>query len=160
MTIRPVPLFLAADHGGFRLKALFLAWLSEKGGDVRDLGTFSDERCDSLDYAIKMAEAIAANPSALGVVICKSGNGITMAANRYQAVRAALCLNSTMARMARAHNDANVLGLGAEMTGELVALDCLEAFLTTPFLEGRYAERRDRLTALGGLKPPPSSPLD
>lgn len=142
---------IASDHRGFALKAVFIEWLKKQGHTPVDLGTHSEDRCDTIDFAMKMAAHMKANPGQLGVLICGTGNGIAMVANRYKAVRAALCFNSTMARLAREHNDANVLAIGASVTGEAVALDCLETFLKTPFLGGRYAERRDRLTALGGL---------
>jgi ribose 5-phosphate isomerase B len=142
---------IAADHRGFALKAALVEWLTANGHTPKDLGTHSTDRCDSMDFATAMAAEMAANPGQLGVLICGSGNGITIAANRYRNLRAALCFNATMARLAREHGDSNVLSLGADIIGTEVARDCLEAFLKTPFLGGRYAERRDRLTALGGL---------
>jgi len=142
---------IASDHRGFALKAVFVEWLKKNGHTPKDLGTHSEERCDTIDYAMKMAGEFKVNPTQLGVLICGTGNGIAMVANRYHTLRAALCFNSTMARLAREHNDANVLAIGAGVIGELVALDCLDVFLKTPFLGGRYAERRDRLTSLGGL---------
>ncbi len=142
---------IASDHRGFALKSVFIDWLKKNGHTPKDLGTHSEERCDTIDFAMKMAEEFKANPNQLGVLICGTGNGIAMVANRYKNIRAALCFNSTMARMAREHNDANVLAIGASVTGDMVAIDCLEIFLKTQFLGGRYAERRDRLTALGGL---------
>jgi ribose 5-phosphate isomerase B len=143
--------FIAADHRGFPLKAKLVAWLTEHKFEVRDLGTHSEERCDALDFAARMAAEIAGNGGAFGVLICGTGQAMAMTANRYKNIRAALCANATVARLTRQHNDANVLVLGADITGTAVALDCLEAFLGTEFLGGRYAERRDKLTALGGL---------
>ncbi len=145
------PIALAADHRGYPLKSLLIAWLEARGHAVADLGTNDEERCDSLDFARKMAEYMGAHPGHLGVLICGTGNGIAMAANRYKAVRAALCFNGTMARLARQHNDANVLALGAHIIGVEVAYDCMDAFLAAKFLGGRYAERCDRLNELGGL---------
>ncbi len=143
--------FLAADHRGFKLKGQLLDWLKSNGYAAKDLGTHSEERCDSIDYAIKMAEALKAQPDALGVILCGSGNGIAMAANRYKAIRAALCFTVEMAKLAREHNDANVLALGADVVSSDVAFACIDIFLKTKFLGGRYAERRDRITELGGL---------
>jgi ribose 5-phosphate isomerase B len=146
-----IPVFIASDHRGLDLKTAFLGWLKEKGFSVRDLGTNSADRCDVGDYAQKMAVEMAKNKEALGVLICGSGQASAMTANRYKHIRAALCTDVTMARLSREHNDANILVLGAHIVGLEVALDCLDVFLKTKFLGGRYAERRDKLTALGGL---------
>ena len=118
---------------------------------MRDLGTDSDARCDALDYASAMADQFKSNLIQSGVLICGSGQAMAMTANRYQALRAALCTDSTMVRLAREHNDANVLVLGADIIGEAVAMECLSVFLSTDFLGDRYTARRDRLTGLGGL---------
>lgn len=144
-------LFLASDHRGFALKAHLLDLLRGEGWSPEDLGTSGEARCDSLDFAVKLATALANAPQALGIAICGSGNGIAMALNRYRHIRAALCLNGTMARLARQHNDANVLALGAHVTGLEVAVDATRAFLDGSFLGGVYAARRDKLTDLGGL---------
>jgi ribose 5-phosphate isomerase B len=147
----PDIVLLAADHRGFSLKAQMIAWLDKYGFTPKDLGTHSEERCDSIDFATKMAAELTAYPDQRGVLVCGTGNGITMAANRYRSVRAALCFTADMARLAREHNDANVLSIGADIISEQMALDCLDIFLKTKFLGGRYAERRNKLTALGGL---------
>jgi ribose 5-phosphate isomerase B len=142
---------IASDHRGFELKSNLVAWLKEHGCTPKDLGTNSEERCDVGDYAVKMATEMASAKDALGVLICGSGQASAMTANRYRHLRAALCTDVTMARLSREHNDANVLVLGAHIIGLEVALDCLDVFLKTKFLGGRYAERRDKLTKLGGL---------
>lgn len=144
-------LFLAADHRGFSLKSKLISWLSENGYEIKDLGTDSEERCDAGDYANRLAADMGGKEGGLGVLICGTGQAMAMTANRYKNLRAALCSNTTVTRLSRQHNDANVLVLGADITGEAVALDCLEVFLKTEFLGGRYAARRDKLTALGGL---------
>lgn len=146
-----MPVLIAADHRGVQLKTQCVAWLREHGHAPKDLGTNSTERCDALDFAKKLAEGFKANPNQFGVLICGTGQAMAMTANRYRNIRAALCTNVEMARLAREHNDANVLALGADITDAATALKCLEVFLMTPFLGGRYAERRDRLTELGGL---------
>lgn len=143
--------FLAADHRGFALKSRLIAWLAEREYEVRDLGTNSEDRCDAMDFAKRMATDMGGKDGCLGVLVCGTGQAMAMTANRYRNLRAALCANATVARLAREHNDANILVLGADITGPAVAVDCLETFLKTAFLGGRYAERRDRLTALGGL---------
>ena len=145
------PFFIASDHRGYALKAQFCALLQDKGWLVHDLGPACADRCDAFDYAQRLAVEMKKNPAARGILICGSGQAMAMTANRYQHLRAALCTNTTMARLAREHNDANVLVLGADIVGSALAVDCLEVFLKTDFLGGRYAERRDQLTGLGGL---------
>ncbi|MDX2028131.1 MAG: RpiB/LacA/LacB family sugar-phosphate isomerase [Alphaproteobacteria bacterium] len=142
---------IAADHRGFALKAAFTEWLKKQGHSPKDLGTSSEERCDAFDFASKLAKDMASGGTPFGILICGSGHAMAMTANRYKHIRAAHCCDVTMARLSREHNDANVLVIGADIIGSGVALDCLDIFLKTPFLGGRYAERRDRLTALGGL---------
>ncbi len=143
---------IACDHRGFPLKTTIVAWLRGHGYEPLDLGTDSEVRCDALGYAQKVAEALQKDASLRGILICGTGQAMAMTANRFRHVRAALCTNATMARMARQHNDANVLAMGAHITGELVALDCVETFLTTDFLGGLYAGRCAALTALGGIE--------
>lgn len=134
---------IAADHGGFELKqtlknsALAVEWL--------DLGTHSAESVDYPDYGSKLAEAVASGEADLGIAICGSGIGISIACNRHPKIRAALCGNSTMARLARAHNDANVLCLGARLTGDVLAIDIVQAFLESEFEGGRHAGRVAKL---------------
>ncbi len=142
---------IASDHRGFALKARFIGWLEQNGYAPRDLGPHSAERCDALDYAKKLAREFNWPDVQMGVLICGSGQAMTMAANRHQQLRAGLCHSVEMARTTREHNDANVLALGADFTSPDEALKILETFLKTECLGGKYAERRDALTALGGL---------
>ena len=142
---------IASDHRGFGLKGRLESWLSEHGYGPRDLGAYGDERCDAGDFAQALAEGLKSGAAQFGVLICGTGQAMAMTANRYQHIRAALCSLPDMARLTREHNDANVLVLGADFVSEEAALQCLEVFLKTPFLGGRYAERRDKLTAIGGL---------
>ncbi len=144
-------ILIASDHRGVQLKAQIIAWLNEHKYNANDLGTNSTERCDAGDYARKLAEEFKFNSAQFGILICGTGQAMAMTANRYRNLRAALCTQATTARLTREHNDANVLVLGADIIGPATALDCVEAFLKTKFLGGRYAERRDKLTALGGL---------
>lgn len=141
---------IGADHRGFKLKTHLVAWLEANGYAVKDLGTHSDERCDAFDFANAMAAEFDAGAQA-GVLICGTGQAMAMTANRYKNIRAALCANAEIAGLTREHNDANVLVLGGDFIAPDEAIKCLEAFLSTPFLGGRYAERRDKLTAMGGL---------
>lgn len=144
-------IYIASDHRGFALKSKCVQWLSEHQWNVRDLGPENDQRCDAQDYAMKLAAEMKRDAGAFGVLICGTGQVMAMTANRYQHLRAALCTNTTMAHLAREHNDANVLAMGASIVGDDVALDCLNVFLNTAHLGGRYAERVQMLTALGGL---------
>ncbi len=144
-------LSIASDHRGFLLKSVLSARLRENGHIVQDFGAHDEARCDVGDYALRVVQDMRELPDHMGILICGSGQASAMTANRYQHIRAAMCLNSTMARLAREHNDANILVLGAHIIGQEVAIDCVDIFLNTKFLGGRYAERRDKLTALGGL---------
>jgi ribose 5-phosphate isomerase B len=137
---------LAADHGGVELKDILKKYLEEKGLDVLDLGTHGAESVDYPDFAAALATALADGRAGRGVVICGTGIGISIAANRHSHIRAALCHNGLTARLARAHNDANVLALGARVIGVEVARDCLDEFLKTPFEGGRHARRVAKLS--------------
>lgn len=142
---------LGADHRGYNLKAKLVQWLSGHGYAPKDLGTDSEERCDAFDFAEKMAAEFTKNPGLFGVLICGTGQAMAMTANRHKNIRAALCATPEVAKLAREHNDANVLVLGADVTDAATALKCLEVFLATQTLGGRYAERRKKLDKLGGL---------
>ncbi|MBS28391.1 MAG: ribose 5-phosphate isomerase B [Alphaproteobacteria bacterium] len=133
---------LAADHAGFALKEELKAQLDERGITVLDLGTDSDASVDYPDFGRAVGEAVAAGKAGRGIVVCGTGIGISIAANRVAGVRAALCLDATSARLAREHNDANVLALGARLLGPEVVRDCVSAFLDTPFPGGERHERR------------------
>ncbi|WP_022729491.1 ribose 5-phosphate isomerase B [Fodinicurvata sediminis] len=136
---------LASDHAGYGLKSLLAEEIVKLGHTVLDLGTDSEESVDYPDYGRAMAEAIAEGRVKRGVIVCGTGIGISMAANRNPAVRAALCSDETSARLARQHNDANVLALGARLVGEEVAKACLKVFLETEFEGGRHQRRVDKL---------------
>jgi len=149
--MKPTTIYIASDHRGFRLKEAFGQKLREMGLTLHDLGPEGEARCDASRFAVKLAEALQKDATARGILICGSGQAMAMTANRYKHLRAALCANATVTRLAREHNDANVLVLGADIIGVAVAQDCLDAFLATEFHGGRYAERRDYLTGLGGI---------
>ncbi len=134
-------LAIAADHAGYALKSKLLKELETRGYRVLDLGTHSSDSVDYPDFAQAMARAIESGEVRRGVLICGTGIGIAIAANRHRAVRAAVCHDVSSARLARRHNDANVLALGARLTGDEVAKDCLVAFLETEFEGGRHARR-------------------
>ena len=136
---------LAADHAGFPMKEMVKDYLVGKGYDILDLGTDSAASVDYPDYGHAMGEAMDTGRAERGIVICGSGIGVSMAANRHASVRAALCTNGLMARLARQHNDANVLALGARIVGEEVAKNCVDEFLSTEFEGGRHQRRLEKL---------------
>jgi ribose 5-phosphate isomerase B len=138
---------VASDHAGFPLKADLAEFLREKGFDVLDLGTDGTTSVDYPDFAFEMARALKDGRAGRGVLVCGTGLGISISANRFPWVRAALCHDVTTARLAREHNDANVIALGGRLIGVELARDCLEAFLTTEFGGDRHARRVGKMTA-------------
>lgn len=132
---------IASDHAGYDLKVQLKPELERLGFEVLDLGTDGPASVDYPDFALKMAEAIQAGTVARGVLVCGSGIGISMAANRHKHVRAALCHDHLTAKLSRQHNNANVLCLGGRTTGPDVAKDCLRVFLETEFEGGRHQNR-------------------
>lgn len=135
-----ITLGIASDHAGFDLKEALKAHFTDRVEWV-DLGTHSKDPVSYADFGRAMGQAIADGRVTRGITICGSGIGISIAANRNKGVRAALCTDATMARLSRLHNDANVLALGARITGVQVAIDCVEAFLGTAFEGGRHESR-------------------
>ena len=140
---------VGADHAGFELKQGLAQHLQEAGHEVVDLGTHSAERVDYPDFGAAVGRAVAGGEADLGVCVCGSGNGIAMAANKVAGVRAAVAYDATSARLARAHNDANVLCIGERLTGPEVALEALDAWLAASFEGGRHEGRVAKLDALG-----------
>lgn len=136
---------IASDHGGFDLKTQLKQELERLGFEPLDLGTDSTASVDYPDFAVKMAQTLKAGTVTRGVLICGSGIGISIAANRHAHVRAALCHDHLTARLARWHNNANVLCLGGRTTGVDVARDCLQVFLGTEFEGGRHQNRVAKL---------------
>ncbi len=136
---------IAADHAGFPLKEELVGELKRLGFDVLDLGTSTMESVDYPDFADKVARAIAEGRVKRGVAMCGTGIGISIALNRHRGVRAALCHDVSGARLAREHNDANVLALGGRITTPHIAKECLEVFLNTPFAGGRHERRVAKL---------------
>lgn len=138
---------VGADHAGFVLKAALAKQLTEMGYAVTDLGTNGPDSVDYPDFAKAVADAVAAGRARWGVLVCGSGVGMAIAANRNPAVRAVAAHSGLEARLSRQHNNANVLALGARLVGEEMARDCVTAFFSTPFEGGRH-ERR--VAKLGG----------
>lgn len=142
----PETIAIASDHAGVELKSILKEELAGLGFEVLDLGTQDAESVDYPDMADALAGAIEDHRAARGVAICGSGIGISMAANRHRHVRAALCHDTLSAKLAREHNDANVLALGARLIGTETARDCLRTFLDTPFEGGRHQRRVDKMS--------------
>ena len=131
-------IFIASDHAGFELKQ----YLIEKfQGKLQDLGTYSAESCDYPIYAHKLTEEVLHTPDSIGILICGSGVGMSIAANREKGIRAALCSNEEIAELSRKHNDANVLVLGARFISRQCAVNCVNKFLQTQFEGGRHLRR-------------------
>ena len=132
---------LGSDHGGYELKEAIRTHLEAKGLEVQDLGTHSTDSVDYPEYGFAVGNAIIKGEADLGIAICGTGQGISMAANKIRGIRAALCTETFSARMAREHNNANVLTLGGRVTGVGLALDIVDIFLKTEFAGGRHARR-------------------
>lgn len=132
---------LGTDHGGFTLKPTLIRSLRSAGHRVEDLGTFSPEPCDYPAIGSKVAEAVSKGRADRGVLLCKSGSGMAIVANKFPSVRAVVCSTVTLAKHARQHNDANILVLGAEHQGKKKTASILKAWLATSFSGGRHARR-------------------
>ncbi len=124
---------LGSDHGGFELKEIVKKHLEERGLEYKDFGTYNLDSCDYPEFGRAAAEAVASGECEKGIVICTTGIGISIVANKVKGVRCALCSETTSARLTREHNDANVLALGGGMTGPLLALEIVDTFLDTEF---------------------------
>ena len=132
---------VGCDHGGFELKEKVKAHLEGKGYEVLDLGCHSTESVNYPVYGKAVGKAVANKEADYGIVICGTGIGISIAANKVKGVRAALCMNTTMARLTREHNNANILAFGARMVGDVLALEMVDTFLNTAFEGGRHIAR-------------------
>ena len=132
---------LGSDHGGYELKEAIRKHLEAQGLEVQDLGTHSTDSVDYPKYGFSVGSAIIKEEADLGIAICGTGQGIAMAVNKISGIRAAVCSETFSARMAREHNNANVLSLGARVIGVGLALDIVDIFLKTEFLGGRHARR-------------------
>jgi len=137
--------YVATDHAGIDLKDYTVELLQAKGHEVVDLGPFSKERVDYPDYAHKVAKVVLAEPTAQGVLICGSGIGMSMAANRHAGIRAALCHDAYTATVARGHNDANVLCFGERIVGKGVAESIIDAWIAGSFDGGRHCGRVEKI---------------
>ena len=140
---------IASDHAGYGLKAVLCAELAGLGYAPLDLGTDSEDSVDYPDFAAALVAALGDGRAQRGILVCGSGIGISMAANRHKGIRAAPCFSEEAARLSRQHNDANVLALGARLIDEDTAKRCVKAFLETAFEGGRHARRVGKLDAVG-----------
>ena len=137
--------FIGTDHAGFEVKPFVIEYLESKGIEVEDLGCYSSESVDYPDYAHKVAKAVLENPGSRGILICGSGIGMSLAANKHKGIRAALCHDYYTAAMARRHNDANILCFGARIVGKGEIESILEAWLTHEFEGGRHKRRVEKI---------------
>lgn len=132
---------LGADHGGFELKNILMNHLINRGYEVIDFGTNSMDSVDYPNFAKVVGESVTSGETELGILVCGTGIGISIAANKIKGVRCALCTNTTMARLTREHNDANILALGGRIVGDVLAIEMVETFLNTEFEGGRHSKR-------------------
>ncbi len=140
---------IGCDHGALALKNAVKAHLTAQGHEVLDFGTDSTDSCDYPDFAVPAAQAVASGECERGIVLCTTGIGVSIAANKVKGIRCALLSDLMSARLTREHNDANMMALGAGVVGEKLALEIVDTFLATPFSQGpRHQRRIDKLSAL------------
>ncbi len=155
-------IWIGNDHGGYELKRKIVALFDERGIPVEDVGSHSGDIARYPHYAVRVAKAVSDGEARRGILICSTGIGMSIIANKFERVRAALCTSTYMGRLTRAHNDSNILCLGGKITGELEALDILEAWLATDYDGGRHdislgliAEAEENLSDDSGWEPAP-----
>lgn len=136
---------LASDHGGLQLKNQIIEYLKQNGHEISDFGTYNTDSCDYPDFARPAALAVASGKCERGIVVCTTGIGVSMVANKVKGVRCALCFNPDMAHMTRAHNNANVIALGQKYVDFETAKQIVDEFLNTPFEGGRHSIRVNKI---------------
>lgn len=136
---------IGADHAGYQYKSAIVHWMERNGYEVFDAGTDSESATDYPDHIHPVSVAVENGDAWLGVILCGSGNGSAMTANKHQGIRAALCWNNELASLARQHNDANILSIPSRFVPEAVALSMVQTFLETPFEGGRHQRRVDKI---------------
>ncbi|TAL58996.1 MAG: ribose 5-phosphate isomerase B [Bacteroidetes bacterium] len=139
-------LAIGADHAGFSLKEKLKKYLQDQGHEVKDFGCHSEQSVDYPDFAHPVSNAVEKKEVDFGILMCGSGNGINMTANKHTGIRAALCWNSEIAKLSRQHNNANILTLPARFIEEAEAIKCVAVFLVTPFEGGRHEERVKKIS--------------
>ncbi len=137
---------IGADHAGFQLKEKMKTYLQTKGYEIKDFGCYSEERADYPNFAHPVSSAVENKEFDFGLLLCGSGNGINMTANKHKGIRSALCWNAEIASLARQHNDANILTLPARFISEEEAKKCVDVFYTTAFEGGRHADRVKKIS--------------
>ncbi|NOQ32140.1 MAG: ribose 5-phosphate isomerase B [Helicobacteraceae bacterium] len=142
--------YVATDHAGIDMKDFTVEYLKAKGYEVEDLGPFNKDRVDYPDYAVKVCENVLEDKGSFGVLICGSGIGMSMAANRFSGIRAALCHDAFTASVARAHNDANILCFGERIVGQGVATSIIDSWCNSSFEGGRHCGRVEKIEAIKG----------
>ena len=134
-------IFISSDHAGYNLKEFIKSYLSKKKISFQDLGPFNDDRVDYPEFAHKVAKKVKVNSNNIGILVCGSGMGMNIAANRHKNIRAAQCFNLKSTRLSRLHNDANIITLGSRLLTKKNALSCIGVFLNTKFEGGRHSKR-------------------
>ncbi len=134
-------IFISSDHAGFKLKETIKSYLIKKKIDFEDLGPYNSVRVDYPDFAHKVARKVRNNKNNIGILVCGSGMGMNIAANRHKNIRAAQCFNLKSTKLSRLHNDANIITLGSRLLTEKTALSCISVFLNTKFEGGRHSKR-------------------
>ncbi len=147
MEENPRKLAIGSDHAGFWLKEVVRDYLVRQGCRVHDFGPFSEERADYPDHVHPVARGVESGEYGLGIIMCGSGNGVSMTANKHPGIRAALCWMPEIARLARAHNNANVLAMPARFIEKDTALETVQMFLDTPFDGGRHIQRIEKIVS-------------
>ena len=141
---------LASDHGAYALKELVKKHLQDRGLEVKDFGTYSKDSCDYPDFAGPAAQAVASGACDRGIVLCTTGIGVSITANKVKGIRCALLSDLMSARLTRQHNDTNMMALGAGVVGEMLALEIVDTWLDTEFQGGRHQRRIDKMMAYEG----------
>jgi len=143
---------IGCDHAAFGLKERIKAFIIDQGIKVEDIGTFNEDSVDYTDFGIRVASAVSKKEFERGILICGTGIGMSIVANRFPGVRAALCTEIFSARMSRSHNDANILVLGGRVIGDILALEIVKTWMETPFEAGRHQKRIDKIDEINLLK--------
>jgi|SRR5690606_7226709 len=145
MNVNIMKIAIGADHAGFVYKSKIVEYLTSKGFEIQDFGTFSTDSVDFPDFAHPTAEAVENGEADFGILICGSGQGVNMTANKHKGVRSALCWNTDIARLTRQHNNANIIALPARFVAYEYAVEMIETFLNTGFEGGRHEKRVDKI---------------
>ncbi len=148
MTENKSPIIIGSDHAAFPLKEKLKQFIVEKGIEIQDAGTDGESSVDYSDFGIKVAMAVSKGEYKRGILLCGTGLGMSMVANRFPHVRAALCSDLFSAKMSREHNDSNILVLGGRIVGEALAIELVKAWLETPFEGGRHQQRLDKFDTI------------